>query len=493
MSDDYDPLAQKAESASQSSGYDPLAQAAQGNPPQATTQQPSAFDSWVGRPVGLLGRAVATGVGALPTLAMDSGVAIRNLVGDWANKELGNRPTADYELPSQMFQDALTQAGFPVPKTAIEKGTGLVESTMSGAATPQATVESNVPSNFLTPAQLQSNANLQAVRDGMGAGYRVPPATTNPSMLNTGIETVAGKLATQNAASRLNQPITDMLAHEAVGLDPRVPLTDAGLDGIIKEASQDYAAMSKVPKVNLDQQFKDALKDIVDQHNSVAAEVPELANKDISPIADGLASKDSLSGKALVGSVRRLRDLADSSFRAGDGGTGLAYKKMASALENAADRDLPQDSGLVDAWRSARQRIAIAKTVQDALNPGTGHVRAAAIGKALQNGEPLSGSLLTIGRFANAVPKAVQEPTSSPISHLDIVGSILGGLGAALGHGSVPTEVAGAMGAAAYPAARMAAKQLALGPLQSNVLPAEASGELPWMVRAAPTVYAESQ
>src|SRR6185312_965139 len=70
--------------------------------------QPSSMGQQFGRAFGLAGRALATGVGALPLAAMDAGVATRNLAGDEANKLLGRQATADYEMPSKMFQDALT-------------------------------------------------------------------------------------------------------------------------------------------------------------------------------------------------------------------------------------------------------------------------------------------------------------------------------------------------------------------------------------------------
>ena len=117
----YDPLgALAAQQSAPTPAYDPLGDVAAGKD-APTTQAPSWMQENVERPLGLAGRAVATGVAALPLMAMDAGVASRNLIGDWANKELGQPASQDYELPSKEFQDALTQAGFPTPSTPVRK------------------------------------------------------------------------------------------------------------------------------------------------------------------------------------------------------------------------------------------------------------------------------------------------------------------------------------------------------------------------------------
>jgi hypothetical protein len=489
----FDPYAYAASQPAQPSqpAFDPYAYAASGAADQPATPatQPSAVESDVVRPLGLAGRAIATGVAGLPLMAMDSGVALRNIVGDWGRKELGMAPSNDYELPSKEFQDALTEAGFPSPATPIEKGTGFVESALSGAATPTAEIEG--AQGAQSAEQQLLNRRLDSVRLGMEHGYRVPPSTTNPTLVNQGLETIAGKVATQQAASHLNQQVTNRLAAEALGLDPNVPITEEALQHVRSTAASDYEAIGKAGPIKLDQQFKDGINGIVGRFNQTAAEVPSLANQNLSPLANDLTSKGSLSGNALLGAVRGLRDKADTAFRAGESGTGSAYKGMASQLENAAERDLssrgPQYTGLVQAFRTARQKIAIAHTVEDAMNPGTGNVIAPKLAAASRRGEPLSGKLQVIADFANSVPKAVQEPLTSPISHLNLVGEMLGGMGGAMAHG----PIGAAFGTVAYPAARMGSKAYLLsGVGQKAALPAaEEAARAPWWVRTIPGAY----
>src|ERR1700749_2142236 len=130
----------------------------------AAEAKQQADESGLGRSIGLMGRAIATGVSALPALAMDAGVATRNIVGDAYNKLTGKPATPDYEMPSAMFQKSLTDLGVPEPKTAIEKGTGLVESALSGGAI------GGAPSELTEAA-----AGAPGVRNGVGAGGKGAP------------------------------------------------------------------------------------------------------------------------------------------------------------------------------------------------------------------------------------------------------------------------------------------------------------------------------
>jgi hypothetical protein len=430
---------------------------------QETKREPSGDKYGLGRSAALAGRAIATGVAALPALAMDAGVGARNLVGDAYNKLAGKPATPDYEMPSSMFQKGLTDLGVPEPKTPIEKGASFVESALSGGAVGGAPSEA-----------VEAGAAAPGVRNGIAAGYKVPPATTNPTMLNKGVETVAGKIATQQAMSAANQPITNQLAAQALGLNPHAPLTLGAIQAVRSEAAQDYAAIGKIPKIPLDDVFTGKIQNIVAQFNKTAEELPSLGSKDLDPVATELSTTPQLSGQAALGAVRSLRNKADMAFRAGDGGTGSAFKQMSNALEDAIDRGAssqgPEYQGVVDSFRSARQKMAISHSVEDAFNSATGNVVAPKLGKALNNGEHLSGPLKTIAEFSNSFKAPVTaEPNSSPVSHLDILGPLITGGIEAGSKGEVgPGTLAAAL---AYPAARMGAKALIKGPMQKLALP----------------------
>lgn len=363
---------------------------------------------------------------------------------------------------------------------------------LAGSFAPVPEAEGNLPEGFQTAAQRATAERMQAVRNGMERGYRIPPATTNPTLLNKGIETLGGKLATQQAASWANQQVTNSLAAEALGLDPNVPLTPAATQAARSDAAQAYQAIDKIPKISLDPKFKAAIGAISGKFNKLAEEVPTLASKDLQPVAEDLAKKDSISGSAALGAIRSLRDKADAAFRAGNGTEGTAYKQMARELENAVDRGLSDldssNKDLVQGFRTARQRIAVAHEIEDAMNPGTGNVIAQKLGRSLSKGSPLTGPLRTIAEFANAAPKAVGEPLTSPVHHLNLAGEMLGGGLGALAHG----PIGAAIGTAAYPAARAAAKWAALNPGQALAIPTETNIGAN-LLRGVPGLYEGAQ
>lgn len=456
----------------------------------------------LGRQTGLMGRAVIQGATALPAMAADAVAATGNILTGHVplrvNGHLNWTGQADAgaaPLPSQGFNQALTSLGVPEPKTAGEKVAGIVESALTSAKMPQIPIESTPPGQ--SAEELLANKQLQSVKNGMDEGYKVPPSTINPTLVNKTLETVSGKVATQQAASAANQQVTNRLAARALGLDEDLPITEASLNAVRSEAAKDYQAIGKVGNISLDQAFKDRIGAIVSQFNKTAEELPSLANKDLEPVATDLLAKDKVSGNAVLGAIKGLRNKADVAFRGGDGSTGSAYKAMASELEGAVDRDLTgrgsEFTDLVNSFRDARQKIAMAHTVESAMNPGSGNIQAAKLAAALRRGEPLSGPLRTIAEFANTVPKAVAEPTSSNISHLDAAVPALSAIGEAAIHGSVgPGTIAAA---AAYPVARAASKWWLLGPGQAAVIPkaAEASKGVPWWLGAAPGAAAAAQ
>lgn len=450
--------------------------------PSQDSMLPAWEQSGYGRAIALAGRAIAQGVAALPMMAMDAGVASRNILGDVAHKALGRPATPDYELPSQMWDRALN-AFLPQPKTGSEKGASLAESTMVGGAFSPSGLEGAFQTETERAAATAKEQAMRPIRNGItalqdeglpGRGYVVPPATAAPTEANRAVESIAGKIATQQRASLMNQPVTNALAKKALGVDQGVPLTAELPAQIRAEAAQGYEAVRSAGQIKLGDDFKEAVSKIMGKFNSTASEFPSLAPKDLQPIADELSSKDSASADAIMGAIRGLRDKASTAFRQGEGGLGSAYKQLSGALEGAIDKDLSgrgeEFSDVLQNFRDARQKMAIAHTVEDAMNPATGNVNAGKLAAALRRGEPLSGPLKTIAEFANAAPRAVQEPTSSMgVSHLNATWPAIGALGGELMHG-FEGGVGGAMLGVGIPIARTATQKAILSGARQGAL-----------------------
>jgi hypothetical protein len=336
----------------------------------------------------------------------------------------------------------------------------------------------SVPANFVSPAQAGAQRLAKALGEAQDVGYVVPPATTNPTVANATLETVGGKVATaQNAAIR-NSGVTNQLASRAVGLNPDVPITPEALSAVRAEAGQAAKAVRGAGDIGTDSTFRQMLQDVRSKFTGAQQSFPGTKP---SPLLDEIGTLDvpTFNASHAVDKIGTLRDQASIAFRQGDNGLGLGYKQLAQALEDQITRGLQLkgtlgtgnvDPSIVRDFVAARQLIAKAHTVEDALNPATGNVSAIKLAAMLKRGEPLSGDLRTAAQFASAFPKAAQDVApigSAGVSHLDTAGAML----AALAGEHLSSSPFGLTAAVAYPLARWGARSYLLGPGQANAIP----------------------
>jgi hypothetical protein len=378
------------------------------------------------------GRATRMGaeaVGAIPLMAADFGVAVRN-VGENA---MAGRPLLQQtrELPSQMYARGLDQAGLPRPQGAIEKTTDFIGQAVIGSRLPVPQIKNPAPANFVPQAQ-------QAVQAANRAGYTIPPATSNPgSTVASAAEGAAGKLSTGQLAASMNQPVTNRLAAQAVGIADDGTVTREALSAIRAEAGQAHEALRRVPiQIASDTEYRVARAAAVRSMERVAEKFPPLAQKEVLAIANSL-DQPRFSPDDVVDAVRLLRDRADVAYRAGDKTLGSAYRGLSDAFEGLIERRLsqsgPEGAGLVQSFRDARQLIAKTYTIENALKGE--NVDAAALARALNKGAPLSGTLRQIAQFAQRFPKAARmhpatesQPIYSPLDGMAAGASIAAAL-----------------------------------------------------------------
>lgn len=278
-----------------------------------------------------------------------------------------------------------------------------------------------------------SNAGRDAaVKNALASGYVLPPTEINPNMMNTALEGLSGKIKTNQTAAFKNQPVTNKLAAKALGLPEDTVLTSEVLQAGRKEAGAAYEAVKATGTVKADDAYNKALDNITSKYQGAAQSFPGLAKNEIPEMVDALRQPSFDAGHA-VDAIGLLRENADKAFRAGDTGLAKAAKDAARAMEDQLGRHLEatgQDPALVDAFKSARQSIAKNYSVNKALNPATGDVSAASLGKELSRGKPLSDELLTIAEANKAFPKATQSLTSNPnqLSPLDWATGVAAGI-----------------------------------------------------------------
>jgi hypothetical protein len=272
-------------------------------------------------------------------------------------------------------------------------------------------------------AQAATNAGRDAaVQTATEAGYRLPPTEVKPSILNSALEGISGKIKTSQAASAKNQEVTNDLAKRALGLSEDVTLSPEILGAIRQKAGQSYEAIKGFGTINADHAYNKALDGLVATYQGAAKDFPGLTKPEVTNLVDSLR-QPSFGSDSAIDAIRVLRETADAAFRRGDTGVAKASKGAAQAMEDLVDRNL-QGSGqpeLLDAYRAARQTIAKTYDVGRALNPATGDVSAPTLAALANKGKPLSGELKTIATTAQAFPKATQalKQNYNPVSPLD--------------------------------------------------------------------------
>ena len=264
------------------------------------------------------------------------------------------------------------------------------------------------------------------VSKARGLGYTLPPAQTNPSIINQVLEGVSGKAQTAQQAAIRNQKVTNNLAKNSVGLGHDLPLNKDMLKAVRRQSGKAYQKIKDaLPEYKSDAAFRQEIKDVVSGYQATKADFPDMANKKIDNLIENLLSKESFNSNSLMTYIRQLRKDASINYRSQFPkmqSLGKVQRDSADALENMIERRLWVE-GKMDAYKdfvAARQTIAKTHSIDKAMND-IGVVNAGKLNAQLRAGKPLSGDLKTIAQTHQFAPKALQEVnTSMPgISPLD--------------------------------------------------------------------------
>jgi hypothetical protein len=314
----------------------------------------------------------------------------------------------------------------------------------------------------------QNTVRDATLKQAMEEGFVVPPQTTNPNAKNAILESISGKAATQQAASRRNQEVTNRLIRRDLGLADDAPLTVDNLQMVRGKAGQVYDQVKQSGTIQADNQFYQELIDLLDDNQAIKQSFPGAAKTDdaVSDLANTLA-QPSFKADGAVEYAKKLRADAKGNFKAAAINGDPAKRQLAQAqweaagsLEDMIERHLQAigKPDLMTSFREARQLIAKSHSAEMALNKGTGNIQASKLVQQLSKGKPLSGGFETIAKFASVAPKAMAEPTQS--------GGV-SALSAALATGGVGL---GQPGLLAIPAARWATRKSLMSPAMQKRL-----------------------
>lgn len=389
------------------------------SPMAAPTGQNKALGPWASAVV----RPLAKGVAALPLMAMDAGVAARNLteqgvrkfapgIAEKIDSVTGGGPGQPYELPSEMFNRSLD--AYTTTPEGVGKGAEFVSSALvgGGVPAPQAAVQA--------PRALAGAVNA-------AERYVVPPSQREGAgALTRALEGVAGKTSVAQRASMKNQPVTNELASRAIGLD-EVPDTGEGwriaLNTVRERAGRVYQEVADSGEILSDQQYGQELADMLQQSRTILQDFPDAAPAASREIGDLVQSlwRDKFNARSALEYLKELRSQASGnlSWKSAEDpakrALGMAQREAAGILEEMIVRHLGSQGrgALAESFNSARQQIARTYVVQGALNESTGNIIASAVGNQAKKGKVLTGELGQIANFARAYPKAAKEVTES--------------------------------------------------------------------------------
>lgn len=247
----------------------------------------------------------------------------------------------------------------------------------------------------------------------MALGYTVDPVQSNPTTFTKGVERLQGGQAVAQAElARRNQPITNSIIRNEIGLPPEAELNAITLDTLRYTTQEPYRRLEQLTPV---------ARTLLDQINTL--------RKD---------SRDLWKDYSVNARVETRREAE-------------ALTKKAENLENALERLAQRKANptLVKEMRDARRQLAKIHVAESALNDATQNIDAIVIGKIHEsNPKYLSDSLKDVAEIANMQPAVMKEFVRPPSGTANYLGrsALAATFGAAgYGTGGVPGAVAGAL------------------------------------------------
>ncbi len=431
-------------------------------PPAVTTAKPAdegagTIPHQLARGVGLSANALAHGVVGAINMIPDAATAAYDFarnphVPSWQEINPFSSQAWPSNTPSA-YADRALDSVLPTPQTTAEKVASVGLGMEGGALVPNLPVPgAKAPAEFVPPSQAQAQRLADSLEKAQGKGYVVPPSTTNPTLKNKVLESVAGKENTQNQARVINQRARNAGAAADIGLKPEV-FTPGAVADVKAEAGQGFEAARSVPRFQTGQAFQDKLDTVLKETRGANTDFPGASNPDVEKLVETYR-QTSFTGDSGVSAIKLLRAKASDAYRSGNSEMGIAYKGISNALEDELERGAQQAGGpyadLVSSLKQARRTYAKASTIEDVSDP-QGNVSGQKLAAAWNRGEPLSDNLKAAAEHAANYPKANLPANSSNVSHLNIYAApILAKEGFDAGHALAGTSgglVGGALGA----------------------------------------------
>lgn len=382
-------------------------------------RQPGSILSTVARPVG---RAVAD----IESLALDPAMVVQNKLAG-----------TNYEMPSESTRKALDRA-LPPPQDTPSKVAETASSMILGGAVG--------PSGELRGgADLANFGREEALRAAHRAGYKISPSEAGNAPLGQALQSASGKARLEREIRADNQEVTNRLAKLALDLHPdHPPLDSAVMNEIRDEAGRAYEALRQLPgRVRTNEQLLNDIANAGGDFSKLDKAFPrepgiaqEELDRSLIEREKGRWLQPDQSPGEMVDAMRELRNDAARLFKTGKGqdwALATAKRQIAEAFASRLETYASEQGqpGLVDALRSARERIAKSHVIEDALNETTGDVDALHIARAYHSGAHLTDELELIAQSGQAFRRSVGKADyggEGPFSVVDVLAGAAGAM-----------------------------------------------------------------
>jgi hypothetical protein len=345
-------------------------------------------------------------------MAMDAGVATRNLAGDALNKALGRPATSDYDLPSNMFDqalDSLTTAPKGIGKAAEFVSTGLLGAkfpTPTGLNAADAQAIARVPAGFrpgvsnvpqLPPSPVGGLTGTQraAATQGRQLGMQLTPGQASGSVPLQQLEArLASKPMTSGplaAIAAKNQAVLNRTAAQAIGENS--PTVDAEVLGRANDRLGNVFAnvRSNNRIVAADPKATSNVLDGID--NDYSGLLPNDMSIRASPLVkqlESLTGSGSINGQQLGSLSSKLGRAAykQMSSPTGDRDLGQALYGVKDHVDDLLQSTLsPDEAAEYAAARTQYRNLLTIASRGNIVNPSTGNVNGAALAGKLQQAD----------------------------------------------------------------------------------------------------------
>lgn len=314
----------------------------QAPPAQTETTPESKLGPWSSAVV----RPLAKGVAALPVMAMDTGVALRNIaeqgtrkyaptLAKTIDKITGGGPGAPYELPSEMFNRALDT--YTTAPEGIGKGAEFVSSALVGAkAVPNPQAAAQAPAGFVKPPPSPSAPVAE----------RGLPLTLGRRLGATGrtLEDIAANVPIIGGAIRARQQEALAAWNKSLLQQIDKSVTEHGPEGFKQASSALSAAYKKIWGAEMPfnrNGLRQAWAGVV---QNATAKLPKEAADDVakqlrhqfSQILSG-ARQGGTQGATLEAVDDALREAAKKAAKNGDGAIASTFNQARTAFREQMD------------------------------------------------------------------------------------------------------------------------------------------------------------